>query len=194
MATKREDVSKWVNPVGPKIVKIVEKYKVVARLCHTNWAGGFIFQVTTSTQDQLVVNLGDGTCSCRMFQLSGIPYGHALACIYSRNLNVYEYVNSFYKKESYEKSYAPIIYPVPHLDRWPNARKNVILPSMFKQMLGRPKKARKREPRCEGIPIPAPRKPRAKPRAKSATSSTQSPTPRMTRSRSRNSVGSGTQP
>ncbi|KAL5543211.1 hypothetical protein UlMin_010921 [Ulmus minor] len=122
MATRREATSTWVNPVGPRIVKIFEKNKAVARLRHAKSAGGFIFQVTTCTQDQLVVNLGDICCSYRQFQLFGIPCGHALACIYSRNLNVYEYVDSFYKKESYEKTYAPIIYPMPHLDRWPNAR------------------------------------------------------------------------
>ncbi|KAL5575541.1 hypothetical protein UlMin_017240 [Ulmus minor] len=133
MATRREAASYWVNPVGPRIVKIVEKNKVVARLCHAKWDGGFIFQVTTYTQDQLVVNLSDGRCSCRLFQLSGIPCGHALACIYSRNLNVYDYVDSFYKKESYEKTYAPIIYPMPHPDRWPNARQNVILPPLRRE-------------------------------------------------------------
>ncbi|KAL5564328.1 hypothetical protein UlMin_027492 [Ulmus minor] len=133
----------------------------MARLCHAKWAGGFIFQVTTYTQDQLVVNLGDRCCSCRQFQLSGIPCGHALACIYSRNLNVYEYVDSFYKKESYEKTYAPIIYPMPHPDRWPNVRQNVILPSLFKQMPGKPKKARRRE---AGEP-PATNEPRTKARS-----------------------------
>ncbi|KAL5543040.1 hypothetical protein UlMin_010750 [Ulmus minor] len=140
-----EAASHWVNPVGPRIVKIVEKNKAVARLCHEKWAGGFIFQVTTCTQDQLVVNLSDGCCSCRQFQLSGIPCGHALACIYSKNLNVYDYVDSFYKKESYEKTYGPIIYPMPHPDRWPNVRQNVILPPLFKQMPRRPKKERRRE-------------------------------------------------
>ncbi|KAL5551055.1 hypothetical protein UlMin_001231 [Ulmus minor] len=208
MATRREAASHWVNSVGPRIVKIVEKNKAVARLCHAKWAGGFIFQ------------------------LSEIPCGHALACVYSRNLNVYDYVDSFYKKESYEKTYGPIIYPMPHLDRWPNPRQNVILPPLFKQMPGRPKKARRREageppaanelrtkarrfnmvmycrnckqpchyysgykePRREGTPIPTPRKPSAKPRAKVATSSTQSSIARMTRSRSCRSAGSGTEP
>ncbi|KAL5540037.1 hypothetical protein UlMin_042810 [Ulmus minor] len=138
MATRREAASSWVNPVGPRIVKIVEKNKAVARLCHTKWAGGFIFQ----------------------FQLSGIPCGHALACIYSKNLNVYKYVKSFYNKESYKNTYAPIIYPMPHSDRWPNARQHVILLSLFKQMPGRPKKAKRRE---VGEP-PAANEPRTKAR------------------------------
>ncbi|KAL5562046.1 hypothetical protein UlMin_031793 [Ulmus minor] len=120
----------------------------MARISHEKWASGFIFQVTTSTQDQLVVNLGDGSSSCRVFQLFGIPCGHALAYIFSRNLNVYDLFNSFYKKDSYEKTYTPIIYQMPHPKRWPNARQNVILPP-FKNMPGRPKRVRRRETNCK---------------------------------------------
>ena len=98
-----------------------------------------------STQDQLVVSLGDGNCSYRRFQLSGIPCGHALTCVFSINYDVYDFFNSFYKKESYEKIYAPIIYPMPHHERMPNAGQNVILPLMFKKMPSRPKQARRRE-------------------------------------------------
>ncbi|KAL5573126.1 hypothetical protein UlMin_022723 [Ulmus minor] len=131
MATKREAVVKWIQLVGPRILKIVEKNKTLARLCHAKWA---------------VVNLSDGSCSCKRFQLIRIPCGHALVCIFARNYNFYNYINSFYKKEAYEKTYAPVIYPMPHPNRWPNARQHVILPLIFKKMSGIPKKLRKREP------------------------------------------------
>ncbi|KAL5583208.1 hypothetical protein UlMin_015650 [Ulmus minor] len=133
METKREAVSKWVHPVDPRILKLIKKNKVVAGLCNAKWA------------DQLVVDLSEGCCFCKKFQLSGIPCGHALACIFSRNYNVYEFIHSFYKKESYEKTYAPIIYPMPHPDRWPNVRQVVILPPPFKTMPSKPKKMQRRK-------------------------------------------------
>ncbi|KAL5562646.1 hypothetical protein UlMin_032393 [Ulmus minor] len=126
MASKRDAMSKWVHLVGPRILKLIEKNKAVARL---------------------------------KFQLSGIPCGLALACIYSRNYNVYEFIHSFYKKDSYEKTYAPIIYPMPHPGRWPNDRQITILPP-FKTMPGRPKKMR----RQEASEPPAPIGPRTKAR------------------------------
>ncbi|KAL5543089.1 hypothetical protein UlMin_010799 [Ulmus minor] len=117
MATKREVVAKWIQPLGPRIIKIIENNKQLARLCHA-----------------------------KRFQLTGIPCGHALACIFARNYNVYDYINSFYKKEAYEKTYAPVIYPMQHPDRWPNARQHVILPLIFKKMPSKPKKLKTREP------------------------------------------------
>ena len=85
MTTKQKAVSKGVHLVGPRILKIIKKNKSVARQCNVKWVGGQSFQVTTYTQDQLVVNLSEGSCSCKKFQLFGIPCGHVLTCIFSIN-------------------------------------------------------------------------------------------------------------
>ncbi|KAL5548247.1 hypothetical protein UlMin_003478 [Ulmus minor] len=139
-------VTKWIQLVGPRILKIIEKDKALARLCHAKWAGGSTFQVTTSTQDQLVVNLSNGSCSCRRFQLIGIPCGHALH-VYLPEITMSTIISTiFLQKEAYKKTYTPDIYLMPNLDRWPIVRQHVIFPHVFKKMPGRPKKIRKREP------------------------------------------------
>ncbi|PKI64139.1 hypothetical protein CRG98_015483 [Punica granatum] len=55
---------------------------------------GYKFQVWKRPQCK-VVDLGAGTCSCRMWQLTGIPCAHAIACMAYNNLEPEKYVHSW---------------------------------------------------------------------------------------------------
>nr|GEY86759.1 transposase, mutator type [Tanacetum cinerariifolium] len=47
-----------------------------------DWNGGDLYQATTSCGDQCVVNMRTKECSCRKWELTGIPCKHALAAIW----------------------------------------------------------------------------------------------------------------
>ncbi|XP_062085362.1 uncharacterized protein LOC133791449 [Humulus lupulus] len=103
------------QPVGKRILKIIEKQKEVAKHCLVTRSDKFQFQVQCSNGSALVVDLEFRTCTCRRFQLSGLPCGHALAIIWFMG------------------------------DMWPQTGLNPIDPPPETKLPGRPKKARRRE-------------------------------------------------
>ncbi|GJU66133.1 mutator type transposase [Tanacetum coccineum] len=51
------------------------------------WNGSDLYQVTCPWGDQFVVNLSERVCSCRKWELSGIPCTHAVASIWDQANN-----------------------------------------------------------------------------------------------------------
>ena len=142
--TNREAVQKWVHPIGKRILSIIEKHKLTARHCMSTNAGNGKFQVTVHGVETLVVDLVNKKCTCRGFQLTGIPCPHALACIWASGMNLFDYIDDWYKREAYEAAYAGIIEPMPSPDKWPDTGMNPILPPTHNTLPGRPKKKRNR--------------------------------------------------
>ena len=141
-ATKRGDVEKWVHPIGNRIRAVIEKYKNTARYCQSTLAGNAKFQVTFLGAESFVVDLRSKTCTCRSFQLNGIPCPHALACIWASGLDAYDFVDDWYKKEAYVAAYSGIIEPMTSPDKWPEPGLNPIQPPPEISLPGRPKKKR----------------------------------------------------
>lgn len=140
--TNREAVKKWTQPIDKRIFSIIEKNKQAARFCMPTNAGNGKFQVTVHGVETLVVDLVNKKCTCRGFQLTGIPCPHALACIWASGLNYLDYIEDWYKKEAYEAAYSAIIEPMPSPDAWPDTGLNPILPPTQQSLPGRPKKKR----------------------------------------------------
>ncbi|XP_062118333.1 uncharacterized protein LOC133831947 [Humulus lupulus] len=120
LCVKRESVSKWVHPVGKMVREVIEKNKHVARHCQSTRADSHKFQAHFRDSEWFSVNLVDRVCTCRCYQLTGIPCGHALAAIWSSNLNVMDFVDLAYKKEAFIAQYAGIIEPMPSPNKWPD--------------------------------------------------------------------------
>ncbi|XP_060962048.1 uncharacterized protein LOC133032194 [Cannabis sativa] len=145
MCKQRDSVSKWNFSVGKRIFDIIEKNKKVAQQCICTKSIGGSFQVTYITGQVLSVDLETRTCTCRSFDLTGIPCGHGIACIWFSNLDEYQFVDPCYKKEAFKAIYAKGIAPMPSPDEWENKGKSPILPPPEIILPGRPKKSRNRE-------------------------------------------------
>jgi hypothetical protein len=84
MVRIQENRSKFVTWTANICSNIFRKLKVnIERsgCCIVLWNGADGFEVQEKEDKKYVVNLTLGTCSCRYWQLSGLPCAHAISCI-----------------------------------------------------------------------------------------------------------------
>src|SRR3954463_9658701 len=95
--------------------------------------------------DMLAVNLKDHICSCRKWELTGLPCVHALECLKSRNFKYEDYIPECFRKSRYIEVYEPVLYPVNGSNLWVKTPYSDVRPPKHRRMPGRPKKKRNRE-------------------------------------------------
>ncbi|WVZ73983.1 hypothetical protein U9M48_022224 [Paspalum notatum var. saurae] len=91
-----------------------------------------------------VVNLTNKTCSCRAWQVSGIPCKHAIAFITSlSDKSMENYVDHYYSIEKFRAAYAQLIPALPDKSQWPKSEHGFFLyPPLLKSVAGRRKTER----------------------------------------------------
>ncbi|KAK2660175.1 hypothetical protein Ddye_006708 [Dipteronia dyeriana] len=106
------------------------------------------------------VKLGEYSCQCGCWQVSGIPCRHAMAVITHHCGKVAvkdkmsEYVHQCLTKSAYMQTYSGMIHPIPDQKRWPEVPAFVLIKGQTEHIdppprtvqPGRPKNQRKREP------------------------------------------------
>ena len=79
---EREAREKWVGQICPKIKKKLDKNAEFVADCFPTPAGMGVFKVATAyNQNIYIVEVNLRSCSCRRWQLTGIPCGHVIACL-----------------------------------------------------------------------------------------------------------------
>ncbi|WVZ76724.1 hypothetical protein U9M48_024676, partial [Paspalum notatum var. saurae] len=93
---------------------------------------------------RFVVNLEEKTCSCRKWQVCGIPCKHALAFITSLpNASIEDYVHEYYHIDKFRAAYHQLIPAMPDKSQWPKSTHGFHLyPPSLKATTGRPKTER----------------------------------------------------
>ncbi|XP_022041318.1 uncharacterized protein LOC110943896 [Helianthus annuus] len=89
-----------------------------------------------------LVDFVNGTCSCRVWQVSGLPCGHVIAISkFLGETDCSKYCFPCYSNEVYKKTYEEAIYPLPHRSEWetPEDLINLQSPHMTKRQAGRPR-------------------------------------------------------
>ncbi|KAF7147202.1 hypothetical protein RHSIM_Rhsim03G0174600 [Rhododendron simsii] len=143
---KRDAMKRCKWPVCPKIFKIVEKLKTNSEGWIPRWQGSDQFEVYGPNNMQYKVHLTNKTCGCRKWDISGIPCIHAIAALSFLNVDIFDYVHECYKVDTYLRTYNNLINPINGRDLWPTTENPTLLPPDVKKRVGRPKKARRREP------------------------------------------------
>lgn len=145
-AALKEKLSKYPGNVMPKPRRRLDREIEKSGNWLATWGGDLKFQVAhTLFTDRFIVDLKSGSCSCRFWELVGIPCRHVVAAITYRGGAPERYVHKYYLRESYELCYGQSISPINGQNKWPTMDYNTILPPLFKQGPGRPKKLRRRE-------------------------------------------------
>ncbi|RYR38701.1 hypothetical protein Ahy_A09g043852 [Arachis hypogaea] len=134
----------------------IEQYRRLYDYCHellrsnpadasgkwvSTYAGRDKYEVTSihGGKEKFVVDLKNHECSCRKFQLSGIPCAHAMTCIRKMCFNVDNSVANCYKKETYMNYYQHVVYPVNGPNLWVKTQFDDVLPPVYRKPIGRPK-------------------------------------------------------
>ncbi|XVF33951.1 hypothetical protein REPUB_Repub18cG0015600 [Reevesia pubescens] len=125
----------------------MEKNAYVASQCEVVFNGAHGFKVDLGER-RYIINLGDGTCTCRRYQLSGIPCAHAICVIRDQAGNVEDYVSNWFHKEVYTLVYGNVLNSMPKRKDWPKVQKTEekVLPPKIRKMPRRPKTARRKDP------------------------------------------------
>ncbi|XP_058753081.1 uncharacterized protein LOC131626266 [Vicia villosa] len=117
---------------------VLEKNKKHAEHWTPTWSGDDDLAIygVTNGNETYVVNLKEHTCACRKWDLTGIPYSHAITCIC---------------KSTFKNTYSHIVsYPTNGPQLWPVDGQFSINPPVMRRAIGRPKKMRNKvsdEPR-----------------------------------------------
>ncbi|XP_062080238.1 uncharacterized protein LOC133784994 [Humulus lupulus] len=82
MTKNRQTANTWNSNLAPKIVTILEKIKVEDGSHLPTKSGDLIYQIQTMYGFMYSVDLKTWVCSCRKWELTGIPCSHAVAAIW----------------------------------------------------------------------------------------------------------------
>jgi hypothetical protein len=77
--------------------------------------------VKGSSGFKCVVNLEERTCSCRKWQVRGIPCKHAISFISSLREPLEKYVDRYYSVEKFRAAYEQLIPAMPDKAQWPKS-------------------------------------------------------------------------
>ncbi|KAL0351350.1 UNVERIFIED_CONTAM: hypothetical protein Scaly_1523700 [Sesamum calycinum] len=103
-----------------------------------------------STERTNIVDIRSRVCSCRRWQLYGLPCAHAAAALISCGQNAHLFAEHCFTVHSYRETYSQMIYPIPDKSLWKEAGEGAeggsakvditIRPPKTRRPPGRPKK------------------------------------------------------
>ncbi|GKA78685.1 multidrug resistance-associated protein 5 [Tanacetum coccineum] len=109
---------------------------------HVIPAGENLFEVRSGSEG-FTVDEDKRTCSCRMWQLSGLPCVHATKVIFLINRVPESYVPAWFETDMYFVAYHNYVKPVLGMNFWPDqSMYSIVLPPKPRKMFGRPRKKR----------------------------------------------------
>ncbi|XP_021737176.1 uncharacterized protein LOC110703694 [Chenopodium quinoa] len=140
---KRDQIANKEMVLCPRIQQKLETCKVWARGWNAYWDGGFCYGVREgATREKFVVNLSQRTCSCRAWQISGIPCKHVVVVVWNKSDHPEPYVNEYFTKSTYLKAYQHLLEPLNGPQEWPLSN-DLVLPPKLKKINHRPKTKRR---------------------------------------------------
>lgn len=141
----RARADRWSGHICPNIFKKLKMNIQLSGRCNVLWNGEDGFEVQEREDRKYIVNLKKGECTCRYWQLAGLPCCHAIAAIYKSSQKLDDYIAPCFTKAAYMKTYQHVLMPVEGAANWPISDMPRPLPPAYVKMPGRPKTQRRRE-------------------------------------------------
>lgn len=145
MHQKRDEMARRDCVIVPKIKNILDLAIKESVGYTVLWDGRDNYNVK-GRGSSVCVNLEKKSCSCRIWDLTGVPCCHAVTAIQSSRQNPVDFVAKWYTKETYMRTYSYNLEVIKGEDFWEDDEGDTILPPLIsKKLRGRPKKLRRRE-------------------------------------------------
>ena len=106
------------------------------------WGGDSSYEIFKHRQPIATVDLTSMTCSCRQWDLTGIPCMHAISAIYSISEDPVKYVDGGYAKTTQRRIWKDVIHGIKNERYWTKTNQPPLLPPKQVKQVGRPKKLR----------------------------------------------------
>ncbi|KAL0405580.1 UNVERIFIED_CONTAM: hypothetical protein Slati_3871900 [Sesamum latifolium] len=87
-----------INNYGPNIQKVTEELKKKSMEYIAHWNGHDQFEIEGCYDDKHTLNLTKQICSCRKWQLIGIPCAHAVSAIFFMGFKPDDYMDECYRR------------------------------------------------------------------------------------------------
>ncbi|KAL0370853.1 UNVERIFIED_CONTAM: hypothetical protein Sangu_0403400 [Sesamum angustifolium] len=142
---RRDQMMKHTGDLCPKIAKILEDMKKKSMEFIAHWNGKDEFEIEYAYGTRFRLHLGDKTCSCRRWDLTGIPCPHAICGMYYMGHIPEEYVHECYKKETFINTYSQLMGTLNDMDMWPKVDFPPLIPPKCENLPGRPRNMQERK-------------------------------------------------
>ncbi|WOL01873.1 hypothetical protein Cni_G10592 [Canna indica] len=140
MYSHRESSNTWTEALVPSANQKVQEDVIKARSLDVVCSADGVFEVSDKSTN--VVNTETRECTCRRWQVSGLPCIHALAVMEHTNGCIDEYCSKYFLTECYRLAYSLSINPIPDIGR-PVCNdpfhSSSTCPPRTRRMAGRPK-------------------------------------------------------
>ncbi|XP_073152403.1 uncharacterized protein [Henckelia pumila] len=98
----REKAGRWKSQICPKIRDVLAKIYIDAAGYYPSDEMHYQITKLDDRRDQHSVDLSSRSCSCRKYDLTGIPCKHAVCAIWCKKEDPEAYVHSYYTVETYK--------------------------------------------------------------------------------------------
>ncbi|XP_019242091.1 PREDICTED: uncharacterized protein LOC109222155, partial [Nicotiana attenuata] len=138
------EVMSWGNEYSPKTMELYNQFMRIALKCHVNGSADHRYEVTENS-DRHIVNLRLKKCTCRAWDLCGIPCPHAICALLHKKVDPLSQIHWYLTKETYLQIYSHKLQPVRGEKFWKIEPSQYMAPPPLVEMSGRPKVKRTRE-------------------------------------------------
>ncbi|XP_039127030.1 uncharacterized protein LOC120263224 [Dioscorea cayenensis subsp. rotundata] len=114
----KEKMLKYNGKICPKIQKKLDKMKEESHCYTPEFSCGPKVQII-GVGGTFIVDMVENTCTCRRWELTGLPCPHAINAIYGNNQQPEEFVHACYMVDTYMKVYHHFINPTNNEELWP---------------------------------------------------------------------------
>ncbi|XP_061340009.1 uncharacterized protein LOC133286592 [Gastrolobium bilobum] len=148
MTAHKRILQTFRGKIAPAQQKRLDQLKVANNSWTPTWTGNLVQELyEVSGKGQRVgVNLTQQSCSCNVWQLTGLPCEHAIVAIAHKNEPVENHVHQWLTVDALHATYEHTLNPVNSQQYWPACDAPKPLPPRLKRPIGRPKKHRKKDP------------------------------------------------
>ncbi|XP_059437666.1 uncharacterized protein LOC132170637 isoform X1 [Corylus avellana] len=112
--TRRAESNQWLTRLSPSMEDKLKKESHKVHSLQVLLSAGSTFEVRGDSIE--VVDIDNWDCSCKRWQLTGLPCCHAIAVISCLGRSPYDYCSRYFTTESYRLTYSESVHPIPNVD------------------------------------------------------------------------------